>query len=134
MTNILAAAVAAVLAATPVVADSGKSKNDKSRGGGYVQVSCPPGLAKKNPPCVPPGLAKKGFLYRADDDHDHDDDDRDVRIGDIIDDRFVRIYDPSPYGLSRDYFYYRALDSIFRVDPDTRQVLAFIGFVDALLN
>ncbi len=26
-------------------------------------ANCPPGLAKKNPPCVPPGLAKKGVTY-----------------------------------------------------------------------
>ncbi|MDF1726401.1 MAG: transketolase [Sulfitobacter sp.] len=25
--------------------------------------NCPPGLAKKNPPCVPPGLAKQGVSY-----------------------------------------------------------------------
>ena len=25
---------------------------------------CPPGLAKKNPPCVPPGQAKKGVTTR----------------------------------------------------------------------
>ncbi|MFZ5961433.1 hypothetical protein ACOXXX_00635 [Thalassococcus sp. BH17M4-6] len=25
--------------------------------------NCPPGLAKKDPPCVPPGLAKKGVSY-----------------------------------------------------------------------
>ncbi|MEQ9241832.1 hypothetical protein [Roseovarius indicus] len=25
--------------------------------------NCPPGLAKKNPPCVPPGLAKNGVTY-----------------------------------------------------------------------
>ena len=25
--------------------------------------NCPPGLAKKEPPCVPPGLAKKGVTY-----------------------------------------------------------------------
>ncbi|MEQ8988050.1 MAG: hypothetical protein RID15_09965 [Marinovum algicola] len=25
--------------------------------------NCPPGLAKKNPPCVPPGLAKDGVTY-----------------------------------------------------------------------
>ena len=24
--------------------------------------NCPPGLAKKIPPCVPPGLAKKGYV------------------------------------------------------------------------
>jgi len=27
-------------------------------------ANCPPGLAKKNPPCVPPGLAKKGVTYQ----------------------------------------------------------------------
>lgn len=26
-------------------------------------VNCPPGLAKKNPPCVPPGLAAKGVTF-----------------------------------------------------------------------
>jgi hypothetical protein len=26
-------------------------------------ANCPPGLAKKNPPCVPPGLAKQGVTY-----------------------------------------------------------------------
>ncbi len=28
-----------------------------------VIANCPPGLAKKNPPCVPPGLAKQGVTY-----------------------------------------------------------------------
>src|SRR3954454_9036036 len=28
---------------------------------GYGGGGCPPGLAKKNPPCVPPGQAKKLF-------------------------------------------------------------------------
>ena len=46
--------------------------------GALAKKDCPPGLAKKNPPCVPPGLAKKGV--RADDgDRDYvrrrDDDD-----------------------------------------------------------
>jgi hypothetical protein len=27
-------------------------------------ANCPPGLAKKDPPCVPPGLAKKGVTYQ----------------------------------------------------------------------
>ncbi len=28
---------------------------------GYGIAGCPPGLAKKNPPCIPPGQAKKLF-------------------------------------------------------------------------
>ena len=49
---------------------------------------CPPGLAKKNPPCVPPGLAKKGVTAeewsgnRRDRDDDRYDDDDDVVVYD----------------------------------------------------
>jgi hypothetical protein len=46
--TILAAAIAAVtLSSAPVLADSVKA--------------CPPGLAKKNPPCVPPGQVGKSW-------------------------------------------------------------------------
>jgi hypothetical protein len=154
LNTIFAAAMAAALAATPVLADNGKGKKHKTYSNHFsahvVQVSCPPGLAKKNPPCVPPGLAKKGYVDHDDDhdhdydhDHDHDyvhdhpdydDDYRVIRIGDLIDDRFVRIDDPLRYGLNSDYYYYRTLDRVFQVDPETREVLAFIGLVDALLN
>jgi len=79
----LATALLAALAVTPALADKdgqghGKRRDDdRDR---VVQVErhhhhrddrvvlvdpgpprgCPPGLAKKNPPCVPPGQAKKG--------------------------------------------------------------------------
>ena len=42
---------------------------------------CPPGLAKKNPPCVPPGLAKKGATaeeWSGNRGADYDDDDDEV--------------------------------------------------------
>lgn len=39
--------------------------------------NCPPGLAKKDPPCVPPGLAKKGVTYEEWVTYDDD------RIGDL---------------------------------------------------
>ena len=46
--TILAAAIAVVsLGSAPVLADSVKA--------------CPPGLAKKNPPCVPPGQVGKSW-------------------------------------------------------------------------
>ena len=35
--------------------------------------NCPPGLAKKDPPCVPPGLAKKGVTYDEWASYDRDD-------------------------------------------------------------
>ena len=37
--------------------DKRKTKRDH---GPALIYNCPPGLAKKNPPCVPPGQAKKG--------------------------------------------------------------------------
>ena len=47
----------AALATLPMHAEAGNG--NKGVAGG-----CPPGLAKKNPPCIPPGLAMK---YRAGD-------------------------------------------------------------------
>lgn len=38
--------------------------------------NCPPGLAKKDPPCVPPGLAKNGVSYEEWASYDGDDYDR----------------------------------------------------------
>ncbi len=53
MNRIITALLLASLAA-PAMAD-GKNKGPK-HGNGYGQAAahCPPGLAKKNPPCVPP--------------------------------------------------------------------------------
>ena len=56
--------------------------------------NCPPGLAKKDPPCVPPGLAKKGVTY--DQWVDHDDRYYDGLLRDRVDtyrDRDLRPYD-----------------------------------------
>jgi hypothetical protein len=66
---ILIAGAAALGIAGSAVAKPG---NGHGRGGppvfanqgapvGYGVGGCPPGLAKKNPPCVPPGQAKKLF-------------------------------------------------------------------------
>jgi hypothetical protein len=149
--TMIAVALATTVAAVPAVAEKGGKGNGNGKGRGEVHASqgfCPPGLAKKDPPCVPPGQARKAAGDDRDhDDHDHDHDhdhdyvdhdhDHDVdliRVGDLIDDRFVFVPDPTVYGLTRDYFYYRALDRIFRVDPETRQVLAVIGLVDTLVN
>lgn len=43
--------IIALMTFAPVVAPSAAFADAKN---------CPPGLAKKNPPCVPPGQAKKG--------------------------------------------------------------------------
>ena len=74
---------------------------------------CPPGLAKKSPPCIPPGQVGKTY-----------------RIGDTYsgdgswsgDDRIL-------YGLpqlSAGESYYRIGDQFLRVDDDTRLVLELI--------
>ena len=91
---------------------------------------CPPGLAKKNPPCVPPGQAKKGvttdqWLGRD-------------PIGDVVDrdgliylNDFVR-YDlsPLPYGQR----YAIVDDRIVVIDSQSYQILQLIRVFTELAN
>lgn len=56
MARVLAATGLALAAPGLVVADTPEDELITYR-------NCPPGLAKKDPPCVPPGLAKKGVTY-----------------------------------------------------------------------
>lgn len=82
---------------------------------------CPPGLANKNPPCVPPGLAMQG-----------------LRVGDRLPhgDYYV-IRDPDRYRLPRlrrGESYYRIGDSYVRVARDTREILELIEAVAAVLD
>lgn len=111
---------------------------------------CPPGLAKKNPPCVPPGQARGG-----DRDEDRDRDrDRDpgyaegyrdgyedgyrLAVGDLLDGDYRLIRNPPLFGLpdyGRDAWrYYLVRDLVVRADPETRRVLAIVGLVDTLLD
>lgn len=109
---------------------------------------CPPGLAKKNPPCIPPGQAgrwgDRGRDHPVDDGYDegYRDGYRDayhLAAGDRLtrgDYELVR--DPGRYGLRpygrEGWRYYLVRDMIVRADPETRRVLAIIGLVDALLD
>lgn len=117
---------------------------------------CPPGLAKKNPPCIPPGQVGRRGGHWDDDDWDDDrhhwrGDDHDeayregyrdgyrIAVGDLLGrGDYELIRDPGLYGLrpyGRDTWrYYLVRDMIVRADPETRRVLAIIGLVDALLN
>lgn len=79
---------------------------------------CPPGLAKKNPPCVPPGLAKTAPYG----------------VGDRISRDYSVIERPRRYGLDADRTYYRVGDYVFLVDRNTREVLDVIGAVASLLD
>jgi len=91
---------------------------------------CPPGLAKKNPPCVPPGQAKKGVTT---DQWLNGD-----RMGDVIDrsdlvylDDFVR-YDlpPLPYGQR----YAVVDDQIVVIEAESYKILQLIRIFTAMDN
>lgn len=121
MKNIPRLLVAALMVTMPIMngqvvfADSGK---------------CPPGLAKKNPPCVPPGQAKKGVTSGEWLGHS--------TVGDVTNrddlfflDDFVR-YDlrPLPYGQR-----YAVVDGqIVVIDRESYQILQLIRAFTALAN
>jgi hypothetical protein len=118
---ILAGAAAFVLAA-PTVAKPGNG-NGHGHGNagaygvngpvGYGTGGCPPGLAKKNPPCVPPGQAKK--LYGVG---------QRLPLGYGSPYAYNQIpYDVrSRYGLNPAGSYYYGDGYIYRVDPRTMLV------------
>ncbi|NGQ93304.1 hypothetical protein G5V65_20665 [Rhodobacter sp. HX-7-19] len=118
----LLASLIVLCVATPTFADGKRGKPDRHSGGHASIWNCPPGLAKKNPPCVPPGQAKKhamNYGYRVGDD---------LRIDD-----FIRIRDPWTYGLDTGsgWEYYRDDRHIFLIDPGTRRILAVIELIEA---
>ena len=115
MRSFLFTVCAATLVLTPSLADAGNHKSKNNKGGASVG-HCPPGLAKKNPPCVPPGQVKK------------------YNRGDIIDGNFDLIRNPERYGFRRGSDYYRAGDYVYSVNRETREILDRIGAVDAVLN
>ena len=80
---------------------------------------CPPGLAKKHNGCQPPGHAKKYY-----------------RRGDVLYGDYYRVRDYDRYDLERrdNWDYYRDDDRIYRVDSNTRKILAVINLIDALSN
>ena len=91
---------------------------------------CPPGLAKKNPPCVPPGQAKKGVTT---DQWLNGD-----RTGDVIDrgdliylDDFVRYELPQlPYGQR----YAVVDDQIVVIEAESYRILQLIRVFTVLDN
>ncbi len=86
--------------------------------------SCPPGLAKKNPPCVPPGQAKKGVRYWA--------------PGDYIGDEplhWITYFDR--YGLptlAPGQRYVIIGNRVYAVAEDTYTILSVLKAVDAILD
>lgn len=86
-----------------------------------IVANCPPGLAKKNPSCVPPGQAKKGLV-----------------VGDIFDLKDIHIVTrPGLYGLGEPPAgnRYAIVDGrLVRVDSGTGRLLSIIRLVDAILD
>lgn len=127
--------LAMALGSTPAMADPGNGKgkgnnhaqhphdrnrNDHRESNRYV-ANCPPGLAKKNPPCVPPGQAKK-YGNRVGEV---------LRVGDYI---VVRDLDRYDLDRRRGWDYYRDDDQIYRVDSGTKKILAIMNLIDAFSN
>lgn len=78
---------------------------------------CPPGLAKKEPACIPPGQVDK--ILRSGWDAD----------------RYVKIDDLDRYDLAApdgDWDYYVVDDAIVRVDRTTRDILGVVRLIEAL--
>ena len=108
------------------------AKNDKSGPPAHAQNAkdCPPGLAKKTPACVPPGLAK---------DKTHDDDGEVLiyRIGDRLPRDYDRLRDPYVYELPLlldGSEYYMVDNKVYRVSPETREVLEVFDAIKAVFN
>lgn len=117
--------LAVALVSLPLAAAAGNG-NGKAKGHGSVTVlpspgispvHCPPGLAKKNPPCVPPGQAKKYY-----------------RTGDYLRDGYTVIGSPHHHGLRRHGYYVQAGGYVYEIDRDTHKVLTLIGAVADILQ
>jgi hypothetical protein len=92
--------------------------------------ACPPGLAKKNPPCVPPGLARK--TVTTDPWRDRH------RIGEVVGrDDLAFLDDYQLYDLPRLPFgqRYAVVDGrIVVIDSDSYRILQLIRIFTALVN
>ena len=83
---------------------------------------CPPGLAKKNPPCVPPGQAKKGVLADP------------YKVGELLPLGYTTILTPTVQSGADASVYARSGDSLYRVAPSTGEVQQQFGEVGRLIK
>ncbi|MGC0222308.1 excinuclease ABC subunit A [Pseudooceanicola nitratireducens] len=122
--------MAALAAPLPALAKPGNGPAHHGAAPGHAQ-SCPPGLAKKSPACVPPGQAKNQAKKMVD--HTM------PRVGDRLDgsyygSRYILVRDPGGYGLDPYGTYYRVDGQVIQVDRETSEVIALIGAVSNILN
>ena len=85
---------------------------------------CPPGLAKKNPPCIPPGHVRNGIAAQ----------DYPYRTGDHLPDGYRVIFTPPSQPGMDNALYARLGNSLYRVDRNTGLVLNLIGTIANLLH
>lgn len=122
MTRHLTLTCATLALALPFAAMAGPSIGlaPSVPGIGLIQTAaggCPPGLAKKNPACVPPGQAKQAY-----------------RIGDRLPDGFILIRTPSRYGLDPRRTYYERNGYVIQIDRETGKILNLVGAIADLLQ
>lgn len=119
-------ALTMAIAAPMASAKDHRANHEQRNGNARVVGHCPPGLAKKDPACVPPGQA------RATRDHYQ------LRVGDVIDLQHVHIVTrPGLYGLDapRSSDRYAVVNGrLVRVDESTGKILTIIRLVEAILD
>jgi hypothetical protein len=130
-TMTLAALMAAALPMIAAAQGNGNGNgNGNPHGAGQQGQFCPPGLANRNPPCVPPGQAARHDDHGDDHDDDHDDD---GIIGAIIDaDRIHWIADWPDRDLAplEDGYGYALVDNQLVIID--RQTLALVDLVQLI--
>ncbi len=138
-------ALITTLTLAPVLAEA--QGNGRGNGRGNNPLNCPPGLAKKDPPCVPPGLARQGVTTQeylnidddeweeitadnpelADDDDDEADRDDDTPTGPLNDEEVAEVFDldPPPPGQS-----YGVIDGkVVLLDPEEALILEQVKII-----
>lgn len=121
--HMMIAAVAAALLAGPALANNGNG-NGNGHGNAHAAAGCPPGLAKKDPACVPPGQAMKG-VDAVDWRHRHE-------IGEVLPEANFYWLDPDNYDLPRlpdGQAYVVADDVVFAIDRQTYEVMQLINLL-----
>jgi len=120
---IMIAGAAAMAAAMPALADAQGRSHGKGHGRGHQldPAACPPGLANRNPPCMPPGQARRLF-----------------REGQRVPSRYRYFvdYDDIPaayrdrYGIPTGQRYIYRDNTVYVVDPATSLVRSIIDLID----
>ena len=97
--------------------------DDRASARRYGGAACPPGLANRNPPCVPPGQARRAF-----------------RVGQTLpgsysyytpyDTLLGRIPEAYRDDIPTGYRYIYRDDAVYVVDPTTRVVRSIIDLID----